>query len=118
MTLNSGLTILHPNCPFFSAPPPPSDVMLTVVSATSIRVEWAAGVSGVTGYEITFEPVEGTCDDIVGGDMLLESGGTTSHTLRGLEEFVEYNIAVRSRGEEAVGVSSPPIHAKTRAAGM
>lgn len=101
----------------FVAPPPPSDVTLTVLSPTSIFVDWDS-VSGATGYKITFAPVEGECEAVTGGSVLLESADSTSHTLQGLEEFVEYSVVVQSQGADGVGVPSTSVSVTTRAAGM
>lgn len=100
----------------FLAPPPPSNVGLTDISATSITVEWDQ-VGLATGYEVIFTPEEGECESVSGGSTVLESGTVTSHTLQNLEEFIRYSVMVRSQGREGSADFSEPELATTNAAG-
>ncbi len=103
-----------------SAPPPPTDVTVPALSPTSLSVEWNArdDDDDVIGYAVSFTPVEGSCDGIVGGAVVIEGGAVSSYVLQGLEEHTKYNIVVHSRGRQAKGLPSNPVTNRTESAGM
>ena len=99
---------------------PPSNIRASVQSPTSILVHWDLFTDQeVSGFKVTYIPAEGSCDGVEGRSELVEGGGTTSHTLRGLEEFTEYKILVRTQGRQGLGLPSTSIlRLKTGAVSM
>ena len=49
-----------------------------------------------------------------GGSVLVEDGFATSFNLRGLEEFIEYSVVIRTLNDEGFGVPSEPQRARTQ----
>ena len=90
-------------------------IVLTVgspVTATSLPVFWTSAGSVVDSYEV--EWTSGDCPDVDGGSATV-TGGTTSYTIEGLEEYITYSITVNA--SNAVGsVVSAPASGRTREA--
>lgn len=101
-----------------AAPPPPETVVSTTQSANSISVQWS-GVNeeGVMGYMLTYNPVNGSCEGVEGGKVMVDRNATTS-LLEGLEEYMAYNITLQTKGGQGYGLPSPPVVNKTSPAGM
>ena len=82
------LQIINLSCP--TAPNPPTDLMVTQTSATSVTVSWTppADTTGVTGYRISYD--DGTGEqfmDITGSEM-------TTATIPNLTTGSRYNITI------------------------
>ncbi len=98
---------------YIIAPPPPTNVTASATSSTSIRVSWTNSAStAVIGFLVAFSPSPGECEGVEGGNVTL-GGIVSSHTLNGLEEFVQYEVTVHSQGEQGLGVPSPAVQKKT-----
>ena len=98
------------------APPPPSNVGVSVESSTNLRVTWTIpSAEGVTGFFVAFSPVPGECAGVEGGNVTLGSDAS-SHTLHALGEFVEYEVTVQSQGVDGIGIPSSAMRGKTQRA--
>ena len=81
--------------------------MVTVgspVTATSLPVSWTSAGSVVDSYEVIW--ASGDCPDVDGGSATV-TGGTTSYTIGGLEEYITYSIAVNASNAVGSAVSEP-----------
>ena len=102
-----------------AAPRPPQTVTVNPQSPNSLRVSWNASVSdGVSGYEVSYSPVEGSCEGVVGGIVVVEGGNMLNKVVSGLQAYTEYNITVRARGADGVGPPSAAQTERTMADGM
>lgn len=80
----------------------PTIVSVNTVSSTSLMVQWSMPAGPVTGYRISYTPVNIACPRLSSGRRVVEGSGAV-HMLTGLQEGVEYEITVQARGEEAFG---------------
>ena len=81
--------------------------MVTVgspVTATSLPVSWTSAGSVVDSYEVMW--TSGDCPDVDGGSATV-TGGTTSYTIEGLEEYITYSITVNASNDVGSAVSEP-----------
>ena len=74
------------------------------MTATSLPVSWTSAGSVVTSYEV--EWTSGDCPDVDGGSAAV-TGGTSSYTIEGLEEYITYSITVEARNAAGSAVSEP-----------
>ena len=74
------------------------------VTATSLPVSWTSAGSVVNSYEV--EWTSGDCPDVDGGSATV-TGGTTSYTIEGLEEYITYSITVDASNAAGSAVSEP-----------
>ena len=98
----------------FPAPSPPQSVTVNPHSSSMMLVvEWSSPISGVDGYEVSYSPVEGSCDGVLGGSVMVEGGTTFTYTLGDLQAYTEYSITVRARGADGLGPPSTPSTGRT-----
>ena len=103
----------------FAAPRPPQVVTVNPQSANSLSVSWTASVSdGVDGYKVTYSPVDGSCEGVVGGIVVVEGGSVMAKVVSGLQAYTEYSITVRARSVDGVGAPSVAQTGRTMAGGM
>lgn len=85
--------------------PPPTDVQVTILSATSAQVTWTDNATGETGFELQ---VDGFGAYFPAGDA---DADATSATVTGLNPSTEYTFRVRSvggdEGSSSYTVSDP-----------
>ena len=105
-------------CIFNLAPAsPPSNVMVTAVSPTSILVTWAVvppidqnGV--ITMYEVLYEPLE-TFNGVIMSNTTTVDATARAVILMDLKEYVVYNISVRAYTGVGAGPYSVEIMERT-----
>ena len=74
--------------------PPPTGVMVIVLSIRSVDVTWTLSTSpDVIGYLISYTT---TASYTSGGTMMVSGSSTTSGTLNNLEEGTTYTIIVQA----------------------
>ena len=81
--------------------------MVTVglpVTATSLPVSWTSAGSVVDSYEVEWTSED--CPDVDGGSDTV-TGGTTSYTIEGLEEYITYSITLNASNAVGSAVSEP-----------
>ncbi len=95
------------NIPYSAVPAPTIDTV-EPTSFTSLTVDWTIPSSEhiITGYRLSYTPVDSQCSEIKPGMAIVEGRDTTQYILTGLEEGVTYNITIQARGEQAFGVHS------------
>ena len=99
-----------------AAASPPQQVTVGSESSSSLSVSWTASVSsGVTGYEVSYSPVDGSCEGVIGGREVVEGGSTLSTSLRNLQAYTEYSVTVRARNADGFGQPSDVRGRKTMA---
>ena len=101
---------------------PPSNVMATATSPTSIMVTWDVvppidqnGV--ITMYEVLYEPLE-TFNRAIMSNTTTVDGTATAVNLTGLEEYVNYTISVRAYTSAGEGPYSTEIIESTAEDGI
>ncbi len=100
---------------------PPTNVEITVISATSIKVTWnevaLIDQNGViTMYEVLYTPLEDFGGQISANTTNV-SGLEQSVILNYLQEYVNYTITVRAYTLEGPGLSSSEMTVLTSEAG-
>ena len=81
-----------------------------------LNVAWSpSSDSGVNGYEVSYSPMEGLCDGVLGGAVMVEGRTTRTYTLTNLQAYTEYSITVRARGADGLGPPSTPRVERTEA---
>ena len=90
----------------------PQNVMTTTLSPTEIRVNWepmpAIEENGIiTTYEILYEPQETFGGEIMSDTINTTDGSVLEMVLNDLQEFVEYNITVRTYTSVGSGPFNP-----------
>lgn len=70
-------------------------------------------VDDAEGYEVTYSPVEGACEEAEGGSVLVAEEGVLEVDLQMLEDGTQYNVAIRSLGGDGEGLASDPLLAAT-----
>lgn len=66
---------------------------------------------------MSYSPVEGACDGVPGGAVMVERATTFTHTLSNLQAYTEYSITVRARGADGLGSPSTARTGRTAADG-
>ena len=75
-------------------PSVPTNVRATVVTSHSIQITWeSSSSSDVTGYLISYTT---TASYASSGNVLVDDGSTTHHTLTNLEKGTLYTITVQA----------------------
>ena len=69
----------------------------------------------MTGYEVSYSPVEGSCEGVAGGREVVEGGRVLTTSLSGLQAYTEYSVTVRSRNADGFGVPSTARSERTMA---
>ena len=96
----------------------PQNVMLMVESSTAIRVSWeevpAIDENGIiTMYQVQYDPLETFGGLISTTNINITDTSMLSTVLTGLEEYVEYNISVRTYTSAGPGPYSDPVTERT-----
>lgn len=86
--------------------------MLVEPQGNGFLVSWDV-IADAEGYEVTYTPVEGACEEVEGGSVLVSEEGVQEVSLQMLEDGTEYSVTVRSQGGDGVGVASDPTLAAT-----
>ena len=95
-------------------PAPPQQVSVVSESATSLTVSWSASASsGVTGYEVSYSPVEGSCEGVAEEERWWTRGNVLTISLSGLQAYTEYSVTVRSRNADGFGIPSTATSERT-----
>ena len=75
-------------------------------------------VSDILGYKLTYTPVNWSCEGIPGGERIISEEDATSYHLDGLQEYINYSIALQTKGRKGYGHQSAPVYERTLPAGM
>ena len=103
---------------FFHAVPtsPPGNISITVIGSTNILVKWTDipeieqnGI--ISQYEVSYEPLR--TFGVLSTKSSLIDPSNLSHTIVGLEEYVEYSITVRAYTSVGPGPYSVGIVRRT-----
>ena len=95
-----------------TATEPPTNVRATVLTPRSVEVTWTiSSSSDVTGYLISYTTTASYTSD---GNVTVNGGSTTSHTLSNLEENTPYTITVQATTDDnRMSVNSDPASITT-----
>ena len=82
-----------------------------MLTSRSVEVTWNQSSPGVTGYLISFTT---NASYTIGGNMTVDGGNTTSHTLMDLEENTLYTITVQATvNSNAASANSNEVSVRT-----